>query len=464
MGAALSADSSRSTTRGATRPTDDHSFDGCFERLALAGRDCVVVAVSGGSDSLALLHLFADFAQQRHPSMKVVAVTVDHGLRAEAAEEARQVGALAMRRGVRHVIKRWQGGKPQSGLMEAAREARHRLLAEAAHEAGADLVLVGHTLDDQAETVAMRGKRGGGRGVSGMAEATLYDWSTWFARPLLGVRRAAMRRVLSEAGIGWIDDPSNEDARYERARIRTALGDEAIEALVVEARQAAAGREALGRRAAGIIARHASMPARGLIRLDPAFAEERDGAASVYALRILLAIAGGQNHLPDETRAEKLMERLRLGPVRATLSRAVAERRKAGVFLHREQRNLPVTAVLGPGEVWDGRFRLAGQGREGLSVGAPDGATVAALVEAAPDNVPAPLVRAAAASLPALWAQGECIGLAADQRNISCKPQVGPWARYLPSLDFEPARAAARLIGASEPSVPPFDYHKGRKA
>ena len=432
-------------------------FDRCFARLELSGRKSVVVAVSGGSDSTALLHLFTDFARRRHPSLNIIAVTVDHGLRPEAADEAHQVGMMAAGLDVDHVVKRWQGGQPNTGLMEAAREARHRLLAEAAHEAGTDLVLVSHTLQDQAETAAMRAKRGAGRGGAGIAEATLYNWSTWFARPLLGVRRAALRQALAEAGQGWIDDPSNVDARYERVRVRAALDDDAVERLSAEARRAGLEREALGRRAAAMIDRFATAPAGGLIRLDPALATDEDREAALYALRILLAQAGGQAHLPDRDRSASLLDRLASQNLRASLSRAVVDRRKAGIFIYREKRNLPALDADG---IWDGRFRISGLGETGMSIAAPDSATITGLCGEARDGVPASLVHASAAGLPALWANGECMGLAAGMRVITCAASVAPWARYLPAFDIAPARAVARLTGAAEPPPPPLAGHK----
>ncbi|MBO6717566.1 MAG: tRNA lysidine(34) synthetase TilS [Rhizobiaceae bacterium] len=441
----------------------EHPFDPCFEKLAINNRKAVVVAVSGGSDSFALLDLFVDFARRRHPALKVHAVTVDHGLRSEAAEEARHVGELAARLGVPHAIRKWEGAKPHGGIIDAAREARHGLLAEAAREAGTDLVLTGHTLDDQAETVAMRGKRGAGRGSAGMAEATLHEWRTWFARPLLTVRRSALRAVLEGRGIHWVDDPTNQDMRYERARVRAAMTDGEVTRLAAQANSAAGEREDLGYRAAALIDSYAAMPASGLIRVDPGFTSKGDSDAALYAFRILLATAGGTEHLPDAVRSEELLNRLAGGPFKATLSRAVLDCRQSGIFLYREKRNLPPRSSFAAG-VWDGRFWLGGKGIGEYAIGAPDPAIINADIAAAHADAPASVRRAACAGLPALWAGEVCIGLAENIFGIRCEPVVGPWVRFLPAFDHAPACAMARLVGAQEPSPAPLAGHKVRRA
>ncbi|WP_281041056.1 ATP-binding protein, partial [Mesorhizobium sp. M8A.F.Ca.ET.202.01.1.1] len=127
----------------------------------------------------------------------------------------------------------------------------------------------------------------GTRGLAGMAPATLHDWRTWIGRPLLGTRRAALRDMLKRRGIGWIEDPTNVDQRFERPRLRMSLaggdGEARAEQAITKAGQAAAEREELGRRAAALIGALASSPASGLIRLDRVFADGEDGEAAVYA-------------------------------------------------------------------------------------------------------------------------------------------------------------------------------------
>ncbi len=187
----------------------------------------VLLAVSGGPDSTALMLLAACWRPKLLRGPTLIAATVDHGLRPEAAEEARAVAALARRLGITHRTLRWTGKKPSTGLQEAARLARYRLLAEAAKRVGAPVIVTAHTLEDQAETVLIRLMRGSGiAGLAGMrrvaplpAERRSVIQPT-VVRPFLSVPKSRLLATLAAANIAFADDTSNRDPRFTRARLR----------------------------------------------------------------------------------------------------------------------------------------------------------------------------------------------------------------------------------------------------
>jgi tRNA(Ile)-lysidine synthase len=209
-----------------------------FDQLCRFAAGPVCVAVSGGGDSLTLLLIAADWA--RKSGRSVLAFTVDHGLRPEAANEARFVADAAARLGVAHRTLRWQ--TPRAGQAKA-RMARHDLLAAAAREAGSVVILTAHTEDDQAETFLIRARAGSGwYGLAGIQPLSLSPAEThgvpvFLARPLLGTSRAELRELLRANGQDWVEDPSNDNPAYERVRMRRVLAaDPALRARVLTIR------------------------------------------------------------------------------------------------------------------------------------------------------------------------------------------------------------------------------------
>lgn len=417
---------------------------------------------------MALLVLLHAFFKDRSRN-GVVAMTVDHGLRPESAGEADRVGAFCALRGIPHRTLRWEGDKPSSGVLAAAREARHRLLAEAALSLDAAMVMTGHTANDQAETVVMRRERGSGRGLAGIARATLYDGSMWFVRPLLPHPRTALRAMLVDAGISWIDDPSNEQAAYERVRARRALAgpDEGqiVMTLLEQGRLAGLERVEFGRRAALLIAGHALMATPGLVRVGTGLLTAQDGSAARLAFRLLLSAVGGRVHLPDALRARSLFERLASGPGRGSLGGAVAERRKGAFYLHREIRAgwtgaTPAVA----GGIWDGRFRIGARALHTGAIVEATGKTLAAVrARAFADAaVPPALVRAALAAEPFLHVRGAAPNLDRhdpDHEDGMLRRVPAPYARFLPSFDLAPAEALRALVGGAYFPASPWDSH-----
>ena len=183
----------------------------------------IVLAVSGGPDSIALMWLAARWRRALARGPRLVAITIDHGLRAEAAQEARAVKRLAGSLDLTHRTMRWSAAKPKTGLPAAARTARYRLLAQAARARGATHILTAHTRDDQAETLLMRMLRGSGiAGLAAMARQSERE-GVVLARPFLNVSKSRLVATLQKAGIDFADDPTNRDTAFTRPRLRAIL-------------------------------------------------------------------------------------------------------------------------------------------------------------------------------------------------------------------------------------------------
>jgi len=203
------------------RPLSDADAARLF--APFAGAPALVLAVSGGPDSMALMWLAARWRKARAQGPRLIAVTVDHGLRPEAAREARAVKQAAQGLDLPHRTLRWRGDKPKTGLPEAARAMRYRLLAKAARTAKASHILTAHTRDDQAETLLMRLLRGSGiAGLAAMAAVSERE-GVLLGRPLLEVSKARLIATLKAAGLGFADDPTNRDLAFTRPRLRALM-------------------------------------------------------------------------------------------------------------------------------------------------------------------------------------------------------------------------------------------------
>lgn len=199
--------------------------------MAMQGQARVGLAVSGGGDSMALLHLAQQVAAQS--GCVIHAVTVDHGLRPGSAAEAAQVARHCAEHAMSHQTLLWQRDAVTGNLQAAARDARYGLMAGWAQGQGIGRVLLGHTQDDQAETFLMRlGREAGLDGLCGMPACFTRHGVEWH-RPLLEARRADLRDYLRAEGLGWSDDPSNDDLRFARIKARAAL--EALAPLGIDA-------------------------------------------------------------------------------------------------------------------------------------------------------------------------------------------------------------------------------------
>ncbi len=398
--------------------------------LAAAPEGPIGVAVSGGGDSLALLMLM-----QAAAGRPVAAVTVDHGLRPGSAGEAATVAALCAARGIPHSILRWDGWDRRGNLQARARQARRELIAGWARVRGIGAVALGHTLDDQAETVLMRLARGSGvDGLSGMRPAVAAEGLIWL-RPLLGVRRAELRHWLEAQDLAWAEDPSNADARFDRVRARAALP--ALAALGLGPARLAATAKAMARARAALEQATAELAATcladggaGDLLLDPA---RLRAAPEELRLRLLAGALGwvsGALYRPRLVRLEAALAAVEADRVGhgLTLHGCVLRAHGGRIALRRELARVAPAVPLARRR-WDGRWQLEGTppAGEGLSIGALGPGGLARV-----PSRPAGLAREALVTTPAIWRDGVLVAapLARPEaafgfRRVSAVPP--PW-------------------------------------
>ncbi len=322
-------------------------FAAAMARLAAPGQ--LAVAVSGGGDSLALVLLTRDWLGGND---HLLALIVDHGLRAEAAREAGQTARLLGGLGIAACVLTLSDLPKGAGLQEAARNARYAALGRAARAAGFLHLLLGHHQQDQSETVAMRAQRGS-RGLEGMAGWAARN-DVVLLRPLLGIAPARLRAFLQQRGIGWIEDPANRNQRFERARIRIASPSTPV--------ASPAARWQREQDAAAYLARHVLLSPLGYAVADT---DHLPPAALAAVLRII----GGRVYAPRLDRVASLAARLRpatLGGVHI----APAGRLGPGWLFAREAAACAAPVPAAPGVLWDRRFQLRGEPRAGLTLGA----------------------------------------------------------------------------------------------
>jgi tRNA(Ile)-lysidine synthase len=325
--------------------------------LAVPGR--VGLAVSGGGDSMAMLHLMARAAQDAGRDLH--AVTVDHRLRAEAAAEAAFVSSVCEGLGIPHSVLVWDHDTVTGNLMEAARTARYRLLTDWAKGHDVLQVALAHTADDQAETFLMGLSRAAGLdGLSGMRPQFQQEGVT-FCRPFLEVGRAELRGFLVRHGLGWVDDPTNDDDRYTRTRARRALKVLQPLGITVDRLALVVQNLAMAQGVVNDTLRHAAQDlvteVAGALTIDARAFLDLGAEVNRLLLLAMLRWMAGLRHAP---RADQILTlRMALAEGKDATLAGCRFRHKAGrVWVSREVRAIggPVT----PGAVWDGRWVLAG--------------------------------------------------------------------------------------------------------
>jgi tRNA(Ile)-lysidine synthase len=353
-----------------TRLSFDLTDTAVLERLfaPVAQERAVALAVSGGADSLALMLLARRWTDGLAQPPRLQVYSLDHDLRSEAADEVAMVLRVAADLGMSATGLRWTGDKPHTGVQEAARVARYRLIGQAMASDGIGVLLTGHHQQDQAETVLMRMAHGSGiEGLKGMSPLADVEGVRVF-RPLLGVDPLMLRQIVEDAGLTPALDPSNQDTHYERVRWRQAmpalseLGLDAA-AFSVFAERMAEADAAIAQIADGCFAELVRLDGFGAARIELAPFIGLSPAISTRLLSRVLNIVGGR----QKPRALGQVERLRQSICEGTLPKSttvlgcVVRFKDGAIAIAREPgRTAPPDAILVPhGElVWDERFLI----------------------------------------------------------------------------------------------------------
>lgn len=353
-----------------------------LERLGVCeGR--FALALSGGPDSMALLH-------KLKPD---IAFIVDHGLRPESATEAAQVNARAEALGVPAKILRWEGKKPTTGIMKAARQARYELLLEACHQSGFTHLFLAHHQDDQIETYLMRKERGSGwRGLAGMPWLAERAGVT-LVRPLLDVPKPDLLAYCERERLDYVDDPSNRNPAYTRSRIREEVKQADRADILAEMFRNAMRRQQELDSFRMWMDKHAHFTEGGAVWLD----EEPDTALFSQLLHLI----GQSDYAPDEGAVPRLLQ----ASAGATLAGCKVWRTKNALWVAREAGAI-LPLEIRPGKhdmLWDRRLRLSFAADRAFTL-KPLGQGAWRRLEGAEwiEALPGPV----RAGLPALWEKG----------------------------------------------------------
>ncbi|WP_175869247.1 tRNA lysidine(34) synthetase TilS [Bartonella gabonensis] len=389
----------------------------------------VILAVSGGSDSLALMFLAKEFLDTLSVPPEIIAVTVDHQLRKESAREAETVAEICRAHHIKHSTVRWEGKKPKTHIASSARIARYNLLVQEAQKQGASLIMTGHTLNDQVETYQMRSQRfqkskdtlygevgamrdgvsAGGfagalggevggmygedhtremrknsaekndgslyeRGLSCIPREALLHRKVRLIRPLLGVKRQTLRNYLRLQGKTWIDDPTNEDRNFERVRVRQSLPPQKFADIAQKINEAAVQRRQHAQNIADLILALDITVQYGRCFMVKPLPFLQKNPNFPFVVGLFAVLMGGGFYLLSNQKLTTLVQKLCLHSLekrRFTYAGCVIESNKDGIALWREGRNMK-EALVGTDEtlLWDGRYHITNHGSEAVKVGA----------------------------------------------------------------------------------------------
>ncbi|MEG8099285.1 tRNA lysidine(34) synthetase TilS [Candidatus Liberibacter brunswickensis] len=414
-----------------------------FFVCSIANPAHILVAVSGGSDSMGLLvALHSILSESSFRNIKFSAISVDHDLRMEAKDEIKYVSNICFKLGIPHSVVSWKNPKPKTGLMAAAREVRYALISKHAKIIGATLVVTAHTFDDQLETVYMRSQRDcaeKGMGLSGICDTILYDLHLWIVRPFLRCRREDIRSFLMQRNIGWCEDPSNNDDRFERARVRRIISDIDLYSLHDKIEKFKNLRMTINNSISMLIPKYLTVHLRSIISVSNDVLY-MDSSLVSYLLKVSIAVCGGQFFFPGYSSMKRLMSFIKYGKMGCiSIGRVVIDRRANFLWITRAVRNLP-TLSIPPKEtaIWDGRYKFENLSDTLVQIG-PRSYKKSDV----PSGIPSIVAQRAISSMPS---------------KKGGKPFMAPFSRFMTRFDLPVFHEFSILFGGvSVPRLPFFE-------
>ena len=406
----------------APQPIADAELQGLFG--ALRPNRTIALAVSGGTDSLALAVLAARWRRHFAPAVKLLAYVVDHSLRDGSHDEALNACAMTHSWGIESRLLKREGPVPESGIQARARLARYDLMAAQALIDGTAVLLTAHTAGDQAETVLMRARRGEAEaGLQGIPE-----WGEWSGlavhRPLMSTGRERLAATLAAMGLNPIEDPSNDDSKFERVRMRKLLASQpnprlACDSLCRLAEIAAEKQASLADQAAGLFNRHGTYHPQGFVTLESDALFESFGGLCLLLSAVIHRV-GGQVRPPRREQVVRLAEQLAdvdsAHRVRSTLARARVVMRDGRLHVFREiGRNQAdfVSLTRRVPAIFDRRFRVLAK-QDCMAGYATEDDLEAMAAHLAGNDVPSVIARAVAGGFPT--------GFGSEQPDLAVRP------------------------------------------
>lgn len=385
---------------------------------------------------------------------QVTALTVDHGLRPDSAAEAAQVARWMRSSGIVHHILTWSGTKPSAAIQSTARDARYRLLEGWCRNAGRWHLLVGHHQGDQAETVMLRMERGSGRDGLAAMPVLAERSAVRVLRPLIGFSSRRLRQTLIEAGQDWIEDPSNRDRNFARARVRDTLAADS-RSFAMRDRLAGLSAQAAGLRArdertiAALLARVCTLHPAGFVSIDRDELASAQLSAQRRALARIVLCVSGRPYAPSRAAMARLSAAILMpGFTGRTLGGCHFAPIAGAILVCREARNLQPPIALGSNfeGTWDGRIKVEAVGpcdRDVVTLGALGREGWREIVAARPElrgcGIPAP----ARWSLPALR---DAIGIFAVPHLGYNRTGTNSWDFGIRRLTWEPKNALSQRL------------------